>query len=292
MAFTGDISAMRNSLLQKQSKVADSIGVEVDISDDARTLLARMSKEDIEKAEQKRQEEFYNHPSFGLELFKGAERFEYASRLYDAAYVRLGDTKSNSIQRLANLANKYDELKKSIEAQFSGEELEKELGLLSEAFDIATDFYAKGEGMRAHVKLQREMLAMSAHNQLIKQGQPGLFKGGAIEFDKEELLDFSNRIVAGIEKSISLFARITKQFVSDNGRIVAEQGSKELEALLKSVGQPEGGFSFDELNSINDVFNKEQERRLEHERKYIGTLQPLPPRNETMFAELKRVLGL
>jgi hypothetical protein len=55
--------------------------------------------------------------------------------------------------------------------------------------------------------------------------------------------------------------------------------------------RPNNGFSFDELNTINNMFERESDRRLEHEQKYGNTLQPLPPRKETMFAELSRLFN-
>jgi hypothetical protein len=49
-------------------------------------------------------------------------------------------------------------------------------------------------------------------------------------------------------ESTRYFAELTRQFILENGIINTEQGEKALLALLRSAPEPQGGFSFDNLN--------------------------------------------
>jgi hypothetical protein len=227
-----------------------------------------------------RQAHFANGGTAGSEFFS-LDRAEMA----EMGFQLLGviNFARNDVDNFAALGNRYAEMRKSLEARYSGEELGTQLNKLSEAFELTTEILGHERARTAWLRLHFENARIDAHNQMLNWNPPrGLFEGGRIEYDQEELSNIMERVTNGIRESVNHFAQMTRQFVLEKGAIT-ERNNESLLALFRNTPAPQGGFSFDDLNSINEIL-----------RRPLGNgdaMRPPEPRSETIFTELGRILN-
>jgi len=267
--------------------------VKVSISEDAQRLYTLMRTEDVEAVALKRYEEFLNlsdqlssanalmseksadflnaasayfmgdgRASIRDEFFNAftdAEIYsvyEYAARLFrEISSVSSGD--ANDTGNLVSIANKYGELVMDIEERYSGGELEKQRAYLSAAFDLTVGIYGKERASRVERALMFEALKVRSHNHW--RNTPfgsTIFDMGAIVINDKEMAGISEKVNSGFSKSISHYAELIKRFVLENGFVTSEHGNDALANYLADTELPEGGFTLDELHSINELLKE------------------------------------
>ena len=161
----------------------------------------------------------------------------------------------NHAYTMANMANEYATIRQELEEQFSGEELERRLGLLSEAFDLSTQIHAHWAEAQVRSDMSFEYFKMQAHNYTTENrhrmyNPRHLFNAGV--FDKEETRNTANAIAEAVRNSIIHFANLTRQFVLDNGQINTSQ-LDDLNNFLNNSNSAEGGLSFNALNDVSRI---------------------------------------
>ena len=188
----------------------------------------------------------------------------------------------SDIDNFAALGNRYAEMRNALEATYSGDELEAQLNNLSEAFDLTVEILAHDRALSAWLRMRFESARIDAHNQMLNQNTTQrFFDADRIEYDEEELNRIFSRVTNGIKESTRHFAQLTRQFVLDNGTIT-ERNREALLALLRDAEAPQAGFSFDNLNSINEILRRPLGN---------GDIMRHPEQHpETIFSELERIL--
>jgi len=183
----------------------------------------------------------------------------------------------NHAHTMANMANEYATIRQELEEQFSGEELERRLGLLSEAFNLSTQIHAYFAESQVRSDMSFEYFKMQAHNYTTENrhrmyNPRHLFNAGV--FDKEETRNTANAIANAVRNSIIHFANLTRQFVLENGQVNTSQLG-ELSNFLNNSDSAEGGLSFGALNDVS---------RITSQRGEVG-------RSNTQFDELAHVIS-
>jgi N-acetylglutamate synthase-like GNAT family acetyltransferase len=193
------------------------------------------------------------------------------------------NTSTSDVDNFVALANKYAEMRTSLEMEYSGAELETQLNKLSEAFDLTVGILAHERATTARLRMGIELARIAAHNQLLNQNTTKRFFDSAyIEYDKEKINNIFLMVTNSIRESIEHFAQLTRQFVLENGAITTERDEDALLAILRSTPESSRGFSFDNLKSINEILSRS-----------FGSSDT--PRShvrhqETMFTELGRII--
>ena len=75
----------------------------------------------------------------------------------------------NDVDNFAALGNRYAEMRRALEAAYSGEELEAQLNKLSEAFDLTSQILGHERATTAFLQMRFEQARIVAHNQLLNQ---------------------------------------------------------------------------------------------------------------------------
>jgi len=213
-----------------------------------------------------------------------SSKMEFFS-LENAAMAEMGHRLSSVINisrsdfdNFVALGNEYAEIRKSLEERYSGEELEAQLNKLSEAFDLTAQIFGHKRSTTAFLQMRIEQARIVVHNQLLNQNTTTrFFDEGRIEYDEEKNQQFFSMVTNGIRESMKHFAQLTRQFILENGAITTKRDEEALLTLLRSAPKSQGGFSFDNLNNINEILNRP-----------LGSGGT--PRPETMFTELGRVI--
>ncbi|MCL1842925.1 MAG: hypothetical protein FWF79_03860 [Defluviitaleaceae bacterium] len=259
-------------------------GVEVKISDEAQRLFMNMQEgyrdlaawltEFIEK-------EAASLTPISSDFFssENAETAEMGIRLLSAINLD-----RNDVDNFASLGNRYAEMRQALEATYYGEELEAQLNKLSEAFDLTAQILGHERATTAFLQMRFEQARMVVHNQLLNQNTTfRFFNDEHVEYDEEKLSNIFSVVTNGIRESIRHFARLTRQFVLENGSVTTAQDHKVLEAFLQSAEPSAKGFTLNDLNSITEILQNGSATG-------NGSTTPTPVamRNETMFSELLR----
>ncbi|MCL1989226.1 MAG: hypothetical protein FWG64_14825 [Firmicutes bacterium] len=163
---------------------------------------------------------------------------------------------NSDVQNMTDLANKYAEMRQSLEEQFTGEELETQISNLDRAFDLTANLYAGDREMQTFMRMHFEMSQMFYHNQAVADGRVGNFNMGKIEISEEkinDMLQLIDKISNGIRESLNHFTNIVKDFVMQNGLVSSEEQQLSLLNHLQNAEPSENGFTFDFMNSIDDA---------------------------------------
>jgi len=233
-------------------------GVEVNISEQAQKLFAQMQQENAETLRLQAVAD-----DDGSLTPKNAELGQLLGTF---------DFGADDMDNFIALANKYAEMRQALIEAFSGEELENRLNALSQAFDLSVKIQAEYRSLQTSMALRVERNRITAHNQIIQQGQRSpFFTGGKIEIDQDEFNRLHEMLTTGVREAVSRFAHLTKQFVLENGFINTEQDRKALEAFLPG---------------LNDLKNVTEILRSDFPNGRDNTMTPIAIRNETIFAGL------
>ena len=176
-------------------------------------------------------------------------------------HISGGDSYSND--DVTGTAIRYAKLRKSLEEQYSGEELEKYLGMLEEAYDTSVDRAASYATYKERRKMERELFGslMRLNRSGVLVGfniENGRFKSLTIngkDVDKEILKQFNlmtSKFYDAIRESTRNFANLAKQYVTENGAAESERDINLLEEFLRKQTLPENCFAFDDLNTIKN----------------------------------------
>jgi len=144
----------------------------------------------------------------------------------------------DDVGNFARLANKYAEIRQSLEEEYYGDELEAQLKRLSQAFDMTVQFNASVRAVEISFRLEEMKYALS-------------WLGGMPGFSQEQFMQLSERLTVGVEEAVSHFARLARQFVLENGSVLKEQDKALLEKFLRSEQRGQGRLSFDDLRTID-----------------------------------------
>ena len=225
-------------------------GVELTISKDAKRLLEQhlgSSAEQILSSgldstpeaiaqrdiNDKAMAEFYENPL--VEWQRLNQTFLEINRKY-------ARNESSAFDVLAELSNKYDELRESLlEGQLTGEALEVKLNFLKGAFNWASKQLANYLETRASDLLFNQSKMMEHQN---------------ISFNRHEFEQTYKNITEGTREAVLYFAQLVRQFVLENGRINSEQDKKALEAFLNEAPRQQGSLSFNNFNSLSEILQK------------------------------------
>jgi len=162
------------------------------------------------------------------------------------------------------LANRYAEMRSSLEERYTGEELETMLGRLSDAFDLVASHIAHGEAESARMRLDTERIWIRLHNAMNSAGvQSNVFAKDYIEYDEEQKRNISNTITDMVRETTVHFAQMTRDFVLENGAIRDESALQLLTQFLQSAEPSEGRFSFNDLQTLNDIRSDHRESNRE-----------------------------
>ncbi|MCL1987643.1 MAG: hypothetical protein FWG64_06700 [Firmicutes bacterium] len=162
------------------------------------------------------------------------------------------------VQNMTNLANKYSEMRQSLEEQFTGEELEIQISNLDRAFELTSDYYSGFRAMQTQLSMRREMVQMFYHNQAVADGRVGNFNMGKIEISEEkinDMLQLIDKISNGMRESLNHFTNIVKDFVMQNGLVSSEEQQLSLLDHLQNAEPNEKGFTFNFMNDIYAAMN-------------------------------------
>jgi len=173
-----------------------------------------------------------------------------------------------------DLANRYVELRESLLEQFYGEELEKKLNALSQAFDFAAEIQSEAHELSIRLELTTEMVRIAFHNAGIEQGV-----NEWIKFDSEHITQNTeeiSRIAAAVREAMLHFTHQARQFILENGVINTQQDRENVTAFLQNDQRADGGLTLDQLNTTHSIVNR-------HHNGSRGV------QNETMFTEISRL---
>lgn len=189
-------------------------------------------------------------------LFENAEVAEMGLQLIgglDMLYKGIDEgATGNAATR--ELANRYLEMRNSFEARYTGEELETMLSRLSDAFDLVVGHIAHVEGETAERRLNFGRINIMKHNILVGQEQPShAFNKGEIEVPEDEFQSLIDNVVESIREATNHFARMTRNFVLENGAIANESHIQLLNTFLQSEERPEGRFTFNDLSNTRNI---------------------------------------
>jgi len=155
---------------------------------------------------------------------------------------------------LNEIANRFAQMKLDFEANYTGEELETKLSQLDKAFEFVANEIGHRAAEMAQFRLDGENIRMKLHNAFIGEKQPSnLYSGGKIEFDEEKTNDLISKIIEGVREATVYYAKLTKQFVEENGQIKDDDSIKLLNAFLENAEREEGKFTYGDLNTIKDI---------------------------------------
>jgi len=274
--------------------------VRVDISDEARKLAASILA--VNEHDGVRQEQtplglveakgfnelwfFSQARHFMSETFENiltaenAPMAEMGARILGSADVFVFGSHApppNHAHNLAAMANEYAAIRQELTEQFSGEELERRLEMLSEAFELSAQIHANDAQTHARIQMSFEYFKMQAHNYITANrdrmlNPPHLFDAEIL--DKVEARNTTIAVADAIRNSIIHLANLTRQFVMENGKIDLSQLG-ELNSFLSNSDSAEGGLSFDTLNDVSRIIA--QPRNL--------------GRSETQFDQLARAIS-
>ena len=178
---------------------------------------------------------------------------------------------------LNNIANNYVMFRRQFEEQYSGEELETRLQQLSDAFDLIVGEIAHREAENANMRFNTERLWIRIHNGLNNVGiQSNIFAKDYIEYDEEQKRNISNTITDMVRETTAHFAQMTREFVLENGAIRDDNDLQLLTQFLQSAERSDGRFSFDDLQTLNDIRRGHRESS----------------RERTLFQDLQKRLDL
>ncbi|MCL1883826.1 MAG: hypothetical protein FWF81_08770 [Defluviitaleaceae bacterium] len=229
--------------------------VKVNISDEARRLFLNMQEgnenlvrlPEISEMAEESLTQFFSHENFAaLAQSHSREAITFLSQahfatggtaplmeffsLENAAMAEMGhklssviNANKSNLDNFVALGNKYAEIRESLEAMYSGEELESQLNKLSEAFDLTAQILAHERSTSAFLQMRFEQARTVLNNQLFNQNTE-------IEYDEEK--------ISNIRNSTRFFAQLTRQFILENGAITSEHDKESLlEMLLNESGR-------------------------------------------------------
>ncbi|MCL2226489.1 MAG: hypothetical protein FWB97_02525 [Oscillospiraceae bacterium] len=208
----------------------------------------------------------------------------------------VGFSFESDTRNMAALANSYAEIRQSLEATYTGGNLENRLEALSEAFAFSADRLARQSEHIAtrrmnvetinRIKQMRREMGITGHMSIELPGGmsatfftagPGL-DGEVPEELLERLEDYvstTEQIISSMREANAHFANLARQFVLENGAVSTADDKDLLESFFRAAERPEGSFSFDELSAAHDIVRSNSQGR----------------QNSAMFEELRRLLG-
>ncbi|MCL2188643.1 MAG: hypothetical protein FWC16_04935 [Defluviitaleaceae bacterium] len=192
---------------------------------------------------------------------------------------KIFDFDGSDSHNFAALANSYAQMRASFIEQFSGEELENQLNILSKAFELSVISMANTRAFQTEMSLSNEHINIVTHNHLLAQGMNSPhFNGGPID----EFSRISDAIAENVRNAVSHFAHLSRQFVLENGTIHTEQDMAILEAFLQSAQPPAGQLSFSGLNTLREILHWRSTDNPAND------FTPVKHRNAPIFDELFR----
>jgi len=276
-------------------------GVDVNISEQAQKLFLQMQKSNVGMMRPQAVADYDGNltpqTNVDLSLFsQEAMTFLSQSSLFfgtnwsadDIVMAELGyqligafNFDADDTHNFIALANKYAEMHQALTEEFSGEELENRLIALSQAFDLSVDIQAHHRSLQTSIALRVEQNRITAHNQIIQQGQQSpFFEGGKIEVDQDEFNRIHEMLTTGVRGAVSRFAHLTRQFVLENGFVNTEQDREALEAFLQSAERTSGSLGLNDLKNVTEIL------RSDFPNGRNNTMTPIAIRNETIFTGL------
>ncbi|MCL2250076.1 MAG: hypothetical protein FWC13_12510 [Oscillospiraceae bacterium] len=188
-------------------------------------------------------------------LFENAEVAEMGNKLISGLGLNTHiDERNTGNAATIELANRYSEMRSSFEERYTGEELETMLSRLSDAFDLVVGHIANAEAETAYSRFGFQRFGVIKHNILVGQEDaPTLFNKGEIEVPEDGFQSLIENVVESIREATTHFARMTRDFVLENGAVTSESHIQLLNQFLQAAERPEGRLTFNNLEDTRTL---------------------------------------
>jgi len=188
-------------------------------------------------------------------LFENAEVAEMGNNLISGLRLNTHiDERNTGNAATIELANRYAEMRNSFEERYTGEELETMLSRLSDAFDLVVGHIANAEAETAYSRFGFQRFGVIKHNILVGQeNAPTLFNKGEIEVPEDGFRSLIENVVGSIREATAHFARMTRDFVLENGAVTSESHIQLLNQFLQTAERPEGKLTFNGLSETREI---------------------------------------
>jgi len=183
----------------------------------------------------------------------------------------------DDVRNMTALANSYAEIRQSLEAVFSGEELERRLSSLSEAFAYVSNRISVQSEWNATRRMNFETINMikamrraTGATGSMRIELPGGMTVSFFTAEAEASVDIpkalrdrldkymntTEHIRSSIRETTQHFANLARQFALENGTVTTGGQMELLKSFLSAAERPEGSLTFDNLSTLNDIFSR------------------------------------
>ena len=189
-------------------------------------------------------ERHYERAQARLENPHNAEIEELLNQL-----IRTNSGRSDSMIR--SFALGYGDMRQSFEEQYSGEELEYRLDMLSQAFERSTEKIADIVIINLNGALKLQDIRWASRDAM-NYAKGHIDLSGNEEFDKEKFARMAERLIPIVEEAVHAFAQLARQFIHENGAANSEHEKGLLDAFLRAAERPEGSLTLGDLDIHGD----------------------------------------